>query len=99
MMTENNNEEIQDGRKLISVQKIRTLIEGFDDVSHGGMPTGRTTLISGTSGTGKTLFAVQFLYNGIIHFDEPGIFVTFEEAPNDIIRNAYSFGWGFTKIS
>jgi circadian clock protein KaiC len=97
-MTENNNEEIKDGRKLISVQKIRTLIEGFDDVSHGGMPTGRTTLISGTSGTGKTLFAVQFLYNGIIHFDEPGIFVTFEEAPNDIIRNAYSFGWDLQKL-
>ncbi len=97
-MTENSKEEIQEGRKLISVQKIRTLIEGFDDVSHGGMPTGRTTLISGTSGTGKTLFAVQFLYNGIVHFDEPGIFVTFEEAPNDVIKNAYSFGWDLQKL-
>ncbi|MGB3404231.1 MAG: circadian clock protein KaiC [Microcoleaceae cyanobacterium] len=97
-MSENITEEIQDGRKLISVQKIRTLIEGFDDVSHGGMPIGRTTLISGTSGTGKTLFAVQFLYNGIVHFDEPGILVTFEEAPNDIIKNAYSFGWDLQKL-
>lgn len=69
------------------------MIEGFDDISHDGLPVGRTTLVSGTSGTGKTLFAVQFLYNGIIYFDEPGIFVTFEESPADIIKNASSFGW------
>lgn len=78
---------------LKTVKKIRTNIEGFDDISHGGMPLGRTTLISGTSGTGKTLFSVQFLYNGITDFDEPGVFVTFEESPSDIIKNAYSFGW------
>lgn len=80
------------------VQKIRTMIEGFDDISHGGMPVGRTTLVSGTSGTGKTLFAIQFLYNGIIYFDEPGIFVTFEESPQDIIKNSYSFGWDLQKL-
>jgi circadian clock protein KaiC len=78
---------------IIGVQKIRTLIEGFDDISHGGMPAARTTLVSGTSGTGKTLCAVQFLYNGILHFDEPGVFVTFEETAADIIKNAVSFGW------
>ncbi|MBW4651767.1 MAG: circadian clock protein KaiC [Kaiparowitsia implicata GSE-PSE-MK54-09C] len=81
------------GSSVIGVQKIRTMIEGLDDISHGGLPAGRTTLVSGTSGTGKTLFAVQFLYNGIANFDEPGVFVTFEESPADIIKNAYSFGW------
>ncbi|MEB3212946.1 MAG: circadian clock protein KaiC, partial [Leptolyngbyaceae bacterium] len=80
------------------VQKIQTMIEGFDDISHGGLPIARTTLVSGTSGTGKTLIAVQFIYNGIIHFDEPGIFVTFEESPADIIKNAYSFGWNLQKL-
>lgn len=80
------------------VQKIRTMIEGFDDISHGGLPVGRTTLVSGTSGTGKTLIAVQFLYNGISQFDEPGVFVTFEESPADIIKNAYSFGWDLQKL-
>jgi circadian clock protein KaiC len=75
------------------VQKIRTMIEGFDDISHGGLPVGRTTLMSGTSGTGKTLISVQFLYNGIIQFEEPGVFVTFEESPADIIKNALSFNW------
>lgn len=80
------------------VQKIRTMIEGFDDISHGGLPIARTTLVSGTSGTGKTLIAVQFLYNGIVHFNEPGIFVTFEESPGDIIKNACSFGWNLQKL-
>lgn len=80
------------------VKKILTMIEGFDDISHGGMPVGRTTLVSGTSGTGKTLFAIQFLYNGITYFDEPGVFVTFEESPTDIIKNAYSFGWELQKL-
>ena len=82
----------REGLVTAGVEKIRTMIEGFDDISHGGMPLGRTTLVSGTSGTGKTLFAVQFLYNGITHFDEAGVFVTFEESPTDIIKNACSFG-------
>jgi circadian clock protein KaiC len=77
----------------VGVQKIRTMIEGFDDISHGGLPAGRATLVSGTSGTGKTLFAMQFLYNGIHYFNEPGVFVTFEESPHDIIQNALSFNW------
>lgn len=80
------------------IQKIRTMIEGFDEITHGGLPMGRTTLVSGTSGTGKTLLAVQFLHNGIHDFDEAGVFVTFEEAPKDIIENAYSFGWDLQKL-
>ncbi|MFM2430898.1 MAG: hypothetical protein RLZZ511_2111 [Cyanobacteriota bacterium] len=82
----------------LGVQKVRTVIEGFDDISHGGLPAERTTLVSGTSGTGKTLLAVQFLYNGILHFDEPGIFITFEETAADIIKNAVSFGWDLQKL-
>ncbi|MDS3862251.1 circadian clock protein KaiC [Thermosynechococcaceae cyanobacterium BACA0444] len=80
-------------RHRTEVEKVRTMIEGFDDISRGGLPKGRTTLVSGTSGTGKTLLAMQFLYNGITIFDDPGVFVTFEESPNDIIKNALSFGW------
>ena len=82
----------------IGVQKIRTMIEGFDDITHGGLPAGRATIVSGTSGTGKTMLAVQFVYNGISNFNEPGIFVTFEESPSDIIKNAYSFGWDLQKL-
>jgi circadian clock protein KaiC len=94
----NQTEQKQDKLATVGVQKIRTLIEGFDDITHGGLPIGRTTLVSGTSGTGKTLLAVQFLYNGISNFDEPGVFVTFEESPTDIIKNAYSFGWDLQQL-
>ena len=82
----------------IHVQKLPTGIEGFDDVCHGGLPTARSTLVSGTSGTGKTVFSLQYLHHGICHFDEPGIFVTFEESPLDIIRNASSFGWDLQEL-
>ncbi len=80
------------------VRKMRTAIEGFDEITHGGIPVGRTTLVSGTSGTGKTLLAVQFLYHGIKYFDYPGIFITFEESPQDIIQNAHSFGWNLESL-
>lgn len=92
-MSENRDSAKQHQPSYRGVEKIRTMTEGFDDVSHGGLPKGRTTLVSGTSGTGKTLFSLQFIYNGIIYFDEPGVFVTFEESPSDIIKNAYIFGW------
>ena len=82
----------------MQVQKLPTGIEGFDDICHGGLPTGRSTLISGTSGTGKTVFSLHFLHNGITQFDEPGIFVTFEESPSDILRNSVSFGWNLQEM-
>jgi circadian clock protein KaiC len=97
-MSKTNPIEPQAELAPVGVQKIRTMIEGFDDISHGGLPLGRTTLFSGTSGTGKTLFAVQFLYHGIAYFDEPGVFVTFEESPTDIIKNASSFGWDLQRL-
>ncbi|MEB3269010.1 MAG: ATPase domain-containing protein, partial [Leptolyngbya sp.] len=97
-MTSSAQSDIPNTLSQTGVAKIRTMIEGFDDISHGGLPVGRTTLVSGTSGTGKTLMAVQFLYNGIIHFDEPGVFVTFEESPDDIVKNACSFGWDLQRL-
>ena len=90
--------DLEGSPKSAGLEKLRTMIEGFDDISHGGLPVGRTTLVSGTSGTGKTLVAMQFLYNGITYFDEPGIFVTFEESPVDIVTNALSFGWDLQKL-
>ncbi len=85
-------------RQDLGVQKLRTMIEGLDDITHGGLPKGRSTLVSGTSGTGKTLLAMQFLYNGITGLDEHGVFVTFEESPSDIIKNAHSFNWDLQKL-
>ncbi|MBE9168920.1 circadian clock protein KaiC [Pleurocapsales cyanobacterium LEGE 06147] len=94
----NPNSQQQQELSTKGIQKIRTMIEGFDEITHGGLPEGRTTLVSGTSGTGKTLLAIQFLYHGIKYFDYPGLFVTFEESPRDIIQNAYSFGWDLQSL-
>ncbi|MGK7952359.1 MAG: circadian clock protein KaiC [Xenococcaceae cyanobacterium] len=92
------NNSNRDELSTQGVRKIRTVIEGFDEITHGGLPIGRTTLVSGTSGTGKTLLAIQFLYHGIKYFEAPGLFVTFEESPRDIIQNAYSFGWDLQSL-
>ncbi|MER9880390.1 circadian clock protein KaiC [Mesorhizobium sp. M0118] len=59
----------------------------------GGLPRGRTTIVGGTPGSGKTVFATQFLAHGITMLDEPGVFVTFEESPVEIEVNMASFGW------
>jgi circadian clock protein KaiC len=76
-----------------TVDKQETGIAGFDLISNGGLPKGRTTLVSGTSGSGKTVFAAQFLAEGIGKSDETGVFVTFEESAPDIRRNMVGFGW------
>jgi circadian clock protein KaiC len=76
-----------------SLPRARTGITGFDAFSHGGIPRGRTTLVSGTTGSGKTIFGSAFIYNGITEFNENGVFVTFEETPEEIIKNMEGFGW------
>lgn len=75
------------------IEKLPTGNEGFDFIAAGGMPKGRATLVAGTSGSGKTVFATQFLADGITQFDQHGVFVTFEEPPEDIRRNMLSLGW------
>ncbi len=82
---------------LQRVDKRPTGIPGFDQVAQGGIPSGRTTLVSGTSGSAKTIFASQFLISGIEQFGEKGVFVTFEESPAEIRRNMASFGWDIAK--
>jgi len=76
-----------------SIKKLPTHIQGFDLISRGGLPKSRTTLISGTAGSAKTVFASQFLAKGIETAGENGVFVTFEESPQDISRNVASLGW------
>ena len=75
-----------------SVEKLLTGISSLDIIAKGGLPKNRTTLISGTAGSGKTVFATQFLAAGIAR-GEPGVFVTFEESAADIRANMRSFGW------
>ena len=76
--------------------KARTGIDGFDNVTRGGLPRGRATLIAGGPGSGKTNFALQFLVRGARDFKEPGIFVAFEETAPRLTANAAGFGWNLT---
>src|SRR5687767_8888982 len=73
--------------------KVETGIAGFDDVTDGGLPRGRTTLLVGGPGSGKTIFALQFVAHGALECGEPGIFVAFEETSTRILSNAQDFGW------
>lgn len=75
------------------VQKLPTGIPAFDVIAKGGLPENRTTLVSGTAGSGKTVFAIQFLAAGIKDGNQNGVFVTFEESGADIRQNMRSFGW------
>jgi circadian clock protein KaiC len=75
-----------------AVEKLRTGISSLDIIAKGGLPKNRTTLISGTAGSGKTVFAIHFLAAGI-ELGEPGVFVTFEESASDVRKNMKSFGW------
>jgi circadian clock protein KaiC len=74
------------------VRKARTGIEGFDEITFGGLPHGRPTLICGTAGSGKTLFGIEFLLRGAVEFNEPGVVITFEEMPHELARNVASLG-------
>lgn len=73
--------------------RVPTGIPGFDVVAGGGLPAGRSTLVAGTSGSGKTVFALQFLAAGAGAPGENGVLVTFEERPVDLFANVESFGW------
>lgn len=79
------------------ISKLRTGIPGFDHLAAGGLPQGRTTLVSGTAGSAKTVLAAQFLAEGIARDAQPGVFVTFEESAGDLRRNLISFGWDIAR--
>jgi len=79
--------------QTLEIEKLPTGIGGFDYISYGGLPKRRTTLIAGTSGSGKTLLALQFLHNGIERFHEGAVLVTLQEQPEDLFANVRSLGW------
>jgi len=80
-------------RKISSLDKCRTGISGLDEVTEGGLPRGRPTLICGGAGSGKTLLAMEFIIRGITEFHEPGVFMAFEETAEDLARNVASLGF------
>jgi circadian clock protein KaiC len=78
---------------LASLQKSPTGIQGFDEITAGGLPTGRPTLVCGGAGCGKTLFGIEFLVRGATLYNEPGVFMSFEETNEELIKNVESLGF------
>lgn len=75
------------------IPKCRTGIKGLDEVTRGGLPLGRSTLVCGGAGCGKTLLSMEFLARGAQEFNEPGVFVAFEENTDDLTQNFASLGF------
>ena len=78
--------------------KTHSGIEGLDEITGGGLPKGRPTLVCGSAGCGKTLMGVQFLVKGITDYDEPGVFISFEETTKDLTTNVQSLGFDLNKL-
>ena len=88
---------VQPAGRLAQLPKTPTGIHGLDEVTGGGLPRGRPTLVCGPAGCGKTLLAMEFLVRGIVEFDEPGVFVTFEETADDLVANVASLGFDLVR--
>lgn len=85
-------------KPLENLKKERTGIPGFDEITRGGLPAGRPTLVCGSAGAGKTLFAMEFLVRGATFFDEPGVFISFEETDEELATNVASLGFDLKQL-
>ena len=83
---------------MIWLERTKTGIPGIDELTNGGIPKGSNILISGGPGTGKTILATQYLYNGALQYGEPGVFVTLEGNVRDIAWNMESFQWDIKSL-
>lgn len=81
-----------------ALRKAPTGIAGLDEITQGGLPRGRTTLVCGDAGCGKTLFAMEFLVRGAMQYGEPGVFIGFEETPAELAENVASLGFDLDRL-
>ncbi len=80
------------------MKRVKTHIQGFDELIEGGFVEGSTNLVVGSSGTGKTIFSLEYIYNGCKKEKEIGIYFTFEEKRDDLINQARQFGWDLESL-
>ena len=85
--TKNNVKSLED------LPKCQTGIRGLDEITDGGIPKGRPTLVCGSAGCGKTLMAMEFLVRGAAQYNEPGVFMSFEESSEELAQNVASLGF------
>jgi len=90
------------GKKTAKPEKVfpkcKSGIRGFDEITFGGLPKGRPTLIAGAAGSGKTLMSMEFLVRGAADFNEPGVFMAFEETAEELAQNVASLGFDLTDL-
>src|SRR5215475_6494289 len=92
-------EGIHERQKLArEIAKAPTGIKGLDEITLGGLPKGRPTLVCGSAGAGKTLFAMEFLVRGATLFNEPGVFISFEESDEELATNVASLGFDVNQL-
>ncbi|HKV33716.1 MAG TPA: circadian clock protein KaiC [Pyrinomonadaceae bacterium] len=84
---------------IVGLPKERTGIPGFDEITGGGVPAGRPTLVCGSAGAGKTLFAMEFLVRGAMLYNEPGVFISFEETNEELATNVASLGFDLKQLT
>ena len=88
-------------RGKVSAQQLPkslTGIRGFDEITNGGLPKGRPTLVMRNAGCGKTLFGMEFLVRGAVQFKEPGVFMSFEEPEDELTKNFASLGFDLSRL-
>src|ERR1700704_1494639 len=93
VLTMRKNRNGNAGVSPVQLEKARTGIAGFDEVTKGGVPKGRPTIVCGGPGCGKTMFALEFLVRGAVQYNEPGVLMTFEETSEDMTKNVASLGF------
>ena len=88
----------QNNLKVYKKIRVPTGIRGLDNLIEGGFEKNASILLVGSTGTGKTLFALQFLYEGAVKYNEPGVFISFEEDKHSLYRHSSNFNWNFKKL-
>jgi len=91
------NNPFNSGEKM-NLERINSGIKGLDNLIEGGLPKSRTILVSGATGSGKTIFSMQYLFNGINQYNEPGVYVTLDERPDLIREDMGKFGWNIKEL-
>src|SRR5277367_4577286 len=93
--TERNYKKAELNRNL---PKALTGIQGLDEITGGGLPRGRPTLVCGSAGAGKTLMSMEFLVRGALDYQEPGVFMAFEETAQELAQNVRSLGFDLDEL-
>ena len=93
------NKRQTEKKTVIGLAKCLTGIVGLDEITKGGLPQGRPTLVCGGAGSGKTLLAMEFLVRGAVDYNEPGVFIAFEETAEELAKNVESLGFDMEKLS